>query len=330
MDDKYKSIVKHRCAGKRCVCSSYEPQIPAGAEREYLRLTAAYMRLLKKEVQTTLPQIKTMYKAEISSRDADRQTRFDSGTGLMIAVESIFQLMSNNLTATVEAYGLRKRLEDIANINRRLTVKEWKRTIRATIGIDITEDYYLGDFYAEGLEAWVSSNVDLIKTIPQDTLAKMKELVYAGYAKGLNTKDMVAQIQRAYDISNRHAKLIARDQTAKLNGQIQQAQQTDAGVSRYRWSTSGDTRVRDSHKELEGQIFNWDTPPENSDGRACHPGEDYQCRCVAVPIFDMDTLNLPVEGTEFLNLKTTMNDIDITEVENHKYDIPINAGVSER
>ena len=29
-------------------------------------------------------------------------------------------------------------------------------------------------------------------------------------------------------------------------------------------------------------------------GRKCHPGQDYQCRCCAIPVFDIDNLDLPV------------------------------------
>ena len=158
------------------------------------------------------------------------------------------------------------------------------------------EDYYLGEFYVDKLTEWVKENVDLIQTIPNDALGKMKDIVYDGYAKGKTTTRMVKDIQQVYRINKRHATLIARDQTAKLNGQIQQAQQMDAGITEYIWYTTGDSRVRRSHQELNGHKFRWDTPPMNSDGRACHPGEDYQCRCVALAVFDKDTIDLPVAG----------------------------------
>ena len=74
------------------------------------------------------------------------------------------------------------------------------------------------------------------------------------------------EIRKVYGSSRRRAELIARDQTAKLNGQIQRAQQLDAGVTEYIWSTSGDERVRRSHRELNGRKFSWNDAPVNSDG----------------------------------------------------------------
>lgn len=109
-----------------------------------------------------------------------------------------------------------------------------------------------------------------------------------------NHNDNVREIQRQYGMSKRHAKLIARDQTAKLNADITESQQRDAGVSKYEWSGVMDRRERKSHRELEGKIISWDNPPDVGNGRKCHPGQDYQCRCCAIPVFDIDNLDLPV------------------------------------
>lgn len=274
--------------------SKYIPQIPESAEREYIRLSNEYMRLLKEELEENLPKLKESYKKNRDELVAENR-RADAATDLMLKVSELFTQMKSNLIRKTVGFGLRRRLESLANLNRKLTVKEWKRAIKATLGIDIREDYYLGDFYKEQLLQWVKENVNLISTIPEDTLDKMQDIVYDGYVNGRTTTQMVKDIQRVYGVSKRHANLIARDQTAKLNGQIQQYQQQDAGIEEYIWCTTGDERVRSSHRALNGMKFRWDTPPENSDGRACHPGEDYQCRCIGRPVFNKNTLNLPVE-----------------------------------
>ena len=50
--------------------SKYDPQIPLGAEREYIRLVNEYMSLLKEELEIELPKLKKVYKRE---RDAEVQ-----------------------------------------------------------------------------------------------------------------------------------------------------------------------------------------------------------------------------------------------------------------
>ena len=104
------------------------------------------------------------------------------------------------------------------------------------------------------------------------------------------------EIQKVYGMDRRHAQLIARDQTAKLNGAITRRQQEDAGISEYIWSTSGDSRVRETHAALNNKRFKWNDPPvvDAKTGRRCHPGEDYQCRCVALAVFDFNTIDLPI------------------------------------
>lgn len=272
--------------------SKYDPQIPASAEREYVRTTNAYMAILKTELEEQLPRLKKVYK---ENRDAEirKNHRNDSATDLMIAISQIFSTIKNNIIAKTKGFGLRRKLESLAHLNRKLTIKEWKKAIKVTLGIDIREDYYLGDFYVEQLKKWIEENVGLISSIPEDTLEKMKDIVYDGFANGKTTTRMVREIQRAYSISRRRAELIARDQTAKLNGQIQKAQQQDAGITEYIWSDCGDEKVRRSHRELNGKKFSWDDPPRNSDGRKCHPGQDFQCRCIGRPVFNRN-INLPV------------------------------------
>ena len=111
---------------------------------------------------------------------------------------------------------MKRQINRIANLDHKLTVREWKKAVSKTLGIDLLDDYYSGEYYAQMLEKWVSDNVDLIKTVPNQSLERMKELVYESYMKGSTTTNIVREIQHQYGMSKRHAKLIARDQTCLL------------------------------------------------------------------------------------------------------------------
>ena len=305
LDRLTRQKVSKKFGSHEVLYSKYTPQIPASAEREYVRMTNAYMAILREELEKELPRLKEAYKA---NRDAEVKAnqRHDGYTDLLLAVSDVFNAVRNNVIARTSGFGLRRKLEALANTNRKLTIKEWKKAIKATLGIDIREDYYLGDFYVEQIVKWIDYNVSLIETIPEQTLDKMHDIVYEGFTKGKTTTRIVNEIQRAYGISKRRAKLIARDQTAKLNGQIQQAQQRDAGIEEYIWYTTGDNRVRSSHRELHGKKFRWDDPPVNKDGRKCNPGEDYQCRCIGRPVFNRNKISLPVDE-EAVSMKIAIN-----------------------
>ncbi len=46
----------------------------------------------------------------------------------------------------------------------------------------------------------------------------------------------------------------------------------------YVWRTQGDSKVRTAHQENNGKVFTRNNPPATG-----HPGEDYNCRCIAEP-----------------------------------------------
>lgn len=148
---------------------------------------------------------------------------------------------------------------------------------------------------AEMQSRWIDRNVSLIQ-LEDRARAEVKSIIEAPLAEGLRVEQVRARIEERLGVVRSRAELIARDQTLKLYGQIQEARQTDAGIEEYTWSTSHDERVRSRHAELEGTTQRWDAPPvvDRATGRRAHPGEDFQCRCAAIPI--LPTGELPEGG----------------------------------
>lgn len=136
----------------------------------------------------------------------------------------------------------------------------------------------------EGLEdvlvATTRENVALIRTIPEEYFKKLETTVFTGTTQGRNASSMLKEIQRIGKVTEKRAKLIARDQTSKLNSALNQHRATNLGSEEYVWRTAQDDRVRDSHRTKNGKTFRWDNPPKDTG----HPGEDIQCRCIAQPI----------------------------------------------
>lgn len=277
---------------QRLLCK-YETKYPQQAERELQRVTNSYIRLLNQLLKEHLPEIRDAARVE---REANR--RHDDTSDLIAKVTAVFNKMAVELEQAMADFGLYGKIEAMAKLTRKLSIREWKKAVKATLGIDLMDDYYTGELYRELMERWVNENVSLIKTIPQDSLGKMRQIVLEGYKKGETTTAIVKKIQKAYSVDRRHAQLLARDQIAKLNSNIAQKQQRDAGVEEYIWSTSGDSRVREDHARLNNKRFRWDDPPvvDRKTGRRAHPGEDYQCRCVPIAVFDRNTIDLPITG----------------------------------
>lgn len=158
-----------------------------------------------------------------------------------------------------------------------------KEVTRVAVFHDALED--------ELFRGYARENVNLIKSLSQDYFVDLERDISTALREGKNTRELVKQIQSTTGATKSRAELIARDQIGKLNGQINEARQTELGLTKYQWSTSGDERVRSSHASLEGSIQEWSSPPvESAGGARNHPGEAISCRCTAEPVLDDDNI----------------------------------------
>lgn len=134
---------------------------------------------------------------------------------------------------------------------------------------------------AGAIDAARAANIQLIANAGRVYAADVAAVFNDPKNAGLRVEELRDQLVTRGNVSQSRAALIARDQTLKLNGQITRIRQQHAGVTSYTWSTSKDERVREEHAALEGDTIRWDNPPSVG-----HPGEDFQCRCVAIPLID--------------------------------------------
>lgn len=90
----------------------------------------------------------------------------------------------------------------------------------------------------------------------------------------------------------RKATLLALRANAEHTRKLHESQ----GVTEYVWSTSDDERTRPDHKALDGKRFAYADPPvsNKTTGTRANPGEDYGCRCVAIPVISRDVLAEPM------------------------------------
>lgn len=294
-----RKAAKPKFYGHRTLKSKIATHFPENLAREYMRIANAYMTMLHKTLKEHLPDIRKAIAAE-----REEQYRHDDDNSVMSVTSQAFMRIIRALERKSETFGLDRKLKKLADLNRKLSVRQWKRVVHNTLGLDIHEDYYMGELFQTMMKVWTQNNIDLIKTVEKDTLSNMRTIVEEGYRTGKSNTAIGELIQEEYGIERRRAQFIARDQVAKLNSDLTQTQQQDAGVEEYVWSSSGDVRVRDCHQAFDGKKFKWSDPPMNwydtkSRGRVdagrYHPGQGIGCRCVALPVFNIEGLSLPWE-----------------------------------
>lgn len=159
------------------------------------------------------------------------------------------------------------------------------RQFRAVLGVDLPEPT---SAIGQQLEAFRTQNVNLITRTTGENLHRIQELLERRSRQGARVEDLRRELVEQQGFSKSRAELIARDQVLKFNGELTQVRHREAGVDRYEWSTSGDERVRSEHAALDGTIHRWDDPPvvDQKRNRRHHPGEDFQCRCTAIPVIE--------------------------------------------
>lgn len=173
---------------------------------------------------------------------------------------------------------------------------QYEKTVNSVLGVDIfLEEPWLKN----QLELFANQNSQLIKNMTDNEMERVSGIVQRGLQEGSNYSSIAENIEKSFGITRRHAKLIARDQTSKLNGSLTKLRQQELGITEYRWQTSGDERVRASHRVLDGKICRWDDPTVYLDestgkwvkrskigGTNVHTSQDVNCRCVPIPIIE--------------------------------------------
>lgn len=112
----------------------------------------------------------------------------------------------------------------------------------------------------------------------EEVLLKKKILQsIVDYATGKSaTLNLTDLVKEGYESSDHLSRLFARDQMQRFNKACTLSTFRSAGVTKVKWVTCGDVRVRQSHKDLNGKIFDvMNLPPEV---------DDYNCRCGLVPV----------------------------------------------
>lgn len=135
------------------------------------------------------------------------------------------------------------------------------------------------------VEQQIANNVQLIKSIPEQYFDRIADDIYENVTTAQRWEVLADKLYNTLDddldITRNRANLIARDQTAKMNSAFNEDRQTSIGITHYQWQTAGDERVRETHAANDGEVFAWDDPPAETG----HPGEDVNCRCVALAQF---------------------------------------------
>lgn len=169
--------------------------------------------------------------------------------------------------------------------------EEVARSVNAAIGVNIKPLYTSSGMY-DYINAAIKQNVELIKSLPSEFTKRTETIILQGMMDGERYERIAAQLEESYGIAARRARTIARDQVSKINGQVVERRQKQAGISYWRWVTSKDERVGADHRLAASRDIGYGPgvypmgyePKEGRPGNATRPN----CRCTASPVFEWE------------------------------------------
>lgn len=275
MIESNKRILK-QALSKRRVPPKLKPNpFPKSIERSYNNELQQIVKSITEEIRRQLIPILPSVARDLGQPNIKKDAGVDDVTKAITSIKNnLYRKYSDQELKNMA----RKKGMSLVDMNKEATEKQFKRVV----GVDIlTNDKPLADT----VEVFSVFNTQLSKSLIEESVNKVQSTVLSGFQTGTRWEEIASDIEDYIDpsiggVANR-ARLIARDQISKLNGQVTQERQKALGIDQYIWRTSMDERVRDSHRELEGQTFSWDNPPAVG-----NPGDDFQCRCTAEPVLD--------------------------------------------
>ena len=179
------------------------------------RLVNQIRKRINENIVPLIRRLESQYTAD--SWDDDINSAFDDEFNFWSSenVHDVFEQMALDFA------------EDANETNRRGFLRSTER-----IGINLYGD---SQKIRDYLKATATDNVSLIKSIPEQYLGQVRSSVMTNMRAGNRPGVIVNSLRDQYGITQNRARLIARDQTAKINSGLNQRRQRESGFEYFQW-----------------------------------------------------------------------------------------------
>lgn len=252
-----------------------------------IRSSLGSQDLLEKEIKAVLQKGKRAAISHVlpSAYALKSELAIDSIPLFSSAISFLKKVLKDAVIVFAASYAL----QIIFGKEERSFTKKFSQEVKRTSGIDL-ESLLLQEDLKDHMDLFIQKTVSLIAGLTDDVAKRVETALIDGIMKGLSNVAIAKLLTDAFGWGYKRARLIARDQLASWNSELNRIRQQQLGIKEYIWSTSMDERVRGrpkdeggkypyakpSHWAREGNLFQWAAAPEGG-----HPGEPISCRCVA-------------------------------------------------
>lgn len=207
----------------------------------------------------------------------------------------------------------------VGKVNR-YNKQKFMSQMRQVLGIDVGA--IVDEAMKDELDIMMMENAHYIKSIPSYLVGHVADRVIQHFRGDPmpEGRTLRQQIREEFKVSDGRAKVLARDQTAKMNTSITCIRQVNLGIDCYIWRTVEDNAVvgapgglypynpknklHKNHYIMNGMLCKWADRDVYSDDKGKtwkprtaemphnHPGDDIMCRCRPAPFIDIEKLKV--------------------------------------
>lgn len=274
MMKKQKKLIRYLKVKKR-------PKYPKSFERDYYRVLRAVVRRLKSATNSNIPML------AYSLRQDDDSTVTDAFVQAILA-ELLKSMIVEKAISELELI-----LAGVSSVVDANVISAFAEAV--SVDVFLNDSALLDTVKAE----WKAQQSRLVDSIVNTYIEKLQIIVSNAVQRGTAMSEVKEEIKVLLNTTYKRAKFIAMNEVGNLNGIITMRRQVDCGIGVYQWSSSHDERVRPSHAEMDGKYFYWNSDKVGEingikvyPAPKYHPGMDYNCRCVALPVIDLEQWNM--------------------------------------
>jgi uncharacterized protein with gpF-like domain len=230
--------------------------------------------------QAAIATIAARYAVALPVKDGLHDSIFDLDA-ILAAIDGSLQHLVIAITPRLREWGVRAEQWHRGR---------WKGAVLAGTGIDPQTLLGASDV-SETVQAFVSRNVQLIRSVSDETRSRVSDIVLRGYAARTPLPTVAKEMAEAVDLSRKRALRIASDQNSKLSAGLDRARQEQAGITQFAWHHSYKRHPRPWHQAREGKVYDWDTLHQVDGTDQIEPGDNAGqppfCGCRTRAVIDL-------------------------------------------
>lgn len=252
---------------------------PLAIEKAYQRKLVGIAKRSAKRLAPIMKQALARYGEELDERALDAGRRVDGLADDLASAVTLAEIPDTLPEGDIARVGSQVGLFTASDTNRQAIILAQELGDKEALGAMIRLGA-IQDVSTATMEKWISRNLVLASSIAPTYHDQVRDLILQAWTESRSSLWLGDKITERGLVAAGRARLIARNEIGTLYSQVTKERQTSLGITKFRWSTSEDERVREEHAAINGDIFTW---ADGAPGEG-FPGEPINCRCVAIPV----------------------------------------------